>query len=137
MADINCVVLTGRLCKDSESQRTSGGTSFCKISLAVNRRRKSGEQWVDEASFFDIVIWGNMAESLSPYLVKGKQVAVQGELRQNRWEKDGKTNSKIEITASSVQLLGGKSESKPSRQEYQPQPGEAGLDDKFEDDIPF
>jgi len=81
--------------------------AVCKFAIAVNKRRKQGEQWVDEASFFDIVLWNKQAETLNQYLVKGKQVAVEGELHQNRWEQDGQSRSKIEINANNVQLLGG------------------------------
>lgn len=107
MADVNYVVLIGRLTRDAELKYTSGGMAVCKFAIAVNKRRKQGEQWVDEANFFDIVLWGRSGENLNQYLVKGKQVAVEGELHQNRWEQDGQARSKIEIMADNVQLLGG------------------------------
>jgi single-strand DNA-binding protein len=107
MADVNHVILIGRLTRDSELKYTSGGMAVCKFAIAVNRRRKNGDQWVEEASFFDIVLWGRTGETLNQYLVKGKQIAVEGELHQNRWEQDGQSRSKIEIMANNVQLLGG------------------------------
>jgi len=107
MADVNHVILIGRLTRDAELKYTSGGMAVCKFAIAVNRRKKSGEQWVEEASFFDIVLWGRSGETLNQYLVKGKQIAVEGELHQNRWEQDGQSRSKIEIVANNVQLLGG------------------------------
>ncbi len=109
MADVNHVILIGRLTRDAELKYTSGGMAVCKFAIAVNRRKKSGEQWIEEASFFDIVLWGRSGETLNQYLVKGKQIAVEGELHQNRWEQDGQARSKIEIMASNVQLLGGNS----------------------------
>lgn len=107
MADVNHVILIGRLTRDAELKYTSGGMAVCKFAIAVNKRRKNGEQWVDEANFFDIVLWGRAGESINQYLVKGKQVAVEGELHQNRWEQDGQSRSKVEINATNVQLLGG------------------------------
>jgi len=107
VADVNHVVLIGRLTRDAELKYTSGGMAVCKFALAVNKRRKQGEQWVDEANFFDIVLWGRSGETLNQYLVKGKQVAVEGELHQNRWEQEGQSRSKVEIMANNVQLLGG------------------------------
>jgi single-strand DNA-binding protein len=107
VADVNHVILIGRLTRDAELKYTSGGMAVCKFAIAVNKRRKQGEQWVDEANFFDIVLWGRQGETLNQYLVKGKQVAVEGELHQNRWEQDGQSRSKIEINANNVQLLGG------------------------------
>jgi single-strand DNA-binding protein len=72
MADLNHVVLIGRLTRDSELKYTSGGQAVCKFSIAVNRRKKNGDQWEDEANFFDIVVWGRQGESLHTYLKKGK-----------------------------------------------------------------
>ncbi|MDR3114895.1 MAG: single-stranded DNA-binding protein [Treponema sp.] len=107
MVDLNHVVLIGRLTRDAELKYTTNGQAVCKFSIAVNRRRKNGEQWVDEANFFDVVLWGRQGESLNQYLVKGKLVGVDGELRQDRWEQDGQNRSKVEIVANNLQLLGG------------------------------
>jgi single-strand DNA-binding protein len=109
MSDINHVVLVGRLTRDAELKYTANGQAVCKFSIAVNRRKKSGEQWVEEANFFDIVVWGRQGEALNQYLVKGKLIGVDGELRQDRWEQDGQNRSKIEIIANNLQLLGGTS----------------------------
>jgi single-strand DNA-binding protein len=149
MADINHVVLVGRLTRDAELKYTAGGQAVCKFAVAVNRRKKSGDQWVDEANFFDIVLWGRQGESLNQYLVKGKMVGVDGELRQDRWEQDGQNRSKVEIVATNLQLLGGGpggtgggssggyqerrgDGERPSQEE-----GPSGGDDGFADDIPF
>jgi single-strand DNA-binding protein len=107
MADINHVVLVGRLTRDAELKYTASGQAVCKFSIAINRRRKNGEQWEDEVNYFDIVLWGRQGESLNQYLLKGKQVGVDGELRQDRWQQDGQNRSKVEIVASNIQLLGG------------------------------
>ncbi|MBQ1198286.1 MAG: single-stranded DNA-binding protein [Treponemataceae bacterium] len=107
MADLNHVTLIGRLTRDAELKYTPGGLAISSFSIAVNRRRKNGDQWVDEVSYFDINLYGKPAESLKQYLTKGKQVAVDGELRQDRWEKDGQNHSRIYIAANNVQLLGG------------------------------
>ena len=85
MADMNHVILIGRLTRDAELKNTSGGMAVCKFAIAVNRKKKSGEQWVDEASFFDVTCFGKTAGNLNQYLQKGKQVAVEGSLHQDRW----------------------------------------------------
>src|SRR6056297_238897 len=105
--DINSVVLVGRLTRDAELKYTANGSAVCKFSIALNRRKKTGDTWGEEANFFDIVLWGRQGEAIHQYLGKGKQVAVQGELRQNRWEQDGQPRSKVEIHALNVQLLSG------------------------------
>ena len=154
MADLNHVVLIGRLTRDAELKYTSNGQAVSKFSIAVNRRKKNGDQWEDEANFFDIVLWGKQGESLQNYLVKGKMIGVDGELRQDRWQQDGQNRSKIEIIANYVQLLGGGASSgsndrAPSmagdRQNYQNNSqGQSSQgqsytpkDDGFTDDIPF
>lgn len=140
-ADINHVVLVGRLTRDVEMKYTNNGMAVAKLGLAVNRRRKKDEGWVDEVSFFNITLWGKIAESLQPYLTKGKQIAVDGELRQNRWEQNGQSRSTVEIVANNIQLLGGKTSD--SSRDYSPSGGGApapstmGPSDDFEDDIPF
>jgi single-strand DNA-binding protein len=157
MADINHVVLVGRLTRDAELKYTANGQAVCKFSVAVNRRKKSGEQWVDEANFFDVVLWGRQGEAVNQYLLKGKQVGVDGELRQDRWEQDGQNRSKVEIVANNLQLLGGgaggpggTAGSPPAYGQgnggYQDRRGDVppprevprgGGDDSFSDDIPF
>ena len=140
MADINHVVIVGRLTRDAELKYTNNGTAICKIAIAVNRRRKIDDQWTDEASFFDVTIWGKMGEAINQYLVKGKQVGIEGELRQNKWEQDGQPRSKVEIVANNVQLLGGGKQGERSggnrNATEAPQGGSTPKDD-FQDDIPF
>ena len=112
--DVNTVVIVGRLVRDlnpSDSREfayTPNGQARANISVAVNTRRKNGDQWVDEVNFFNITIWGKTAENLKPYLTKGKQICVEGHLKQDRWEKDGQKQSRITIVADNVQLLGGR-----------------------------
>jgi len=157
MADINHVVLVGRLTRDAELKYTAGGQAVCKFSVAVNRRKKNGDQWEDEANYFDVVLWGRQGESLNQYLLKGKSVGVEGELRQDRWQQDGQNRSKVEIVANNIQLLGGSSgasgsfggnshgnggSSPPSGTQgsWQRKGGENSpppSDDNFTDDIPF
>ncbi len=145
--DINHVVLVGRLTRDAELRYTNSGSAVANISLAINSRRRRDDQWVDEAHFFDAVVWGKTAESLSPYLTKGKQIGLEGELRQNRWEQDGQRRSKVEIFTRNIQLLGGRGDgagagSSPSgapadRMEPERTGSDQGPPKDFEDDIPF
>jgi single-strand DNA-binding protein len=151
--DINHVVLVGRVTRDAELRYTAAGTALCNFSIAVNRRVKKGDQWLDEASFFDLTLWDKQAENLNKYLVKGTQVAIQGELRQDRWEKDGQKFSKIQVFVENLQLLGsarGSSEGRapdqgsPStfrppepRNSGAPKPADDFDPNAYEDDIPF
>jgi len=145
VADINQVVLVGRLVRDAELKYTGNGTAVSKFSLAINRRIKKGDEWTDEVSYFDITLWGKQAESLSKYLVKGKQIGINGELRQSRWEQDGQKRSKVEVNAQNIQLLGGGNDtdsrgsqsSTNSGKSFEEYSNSAPVDNDFEDDIPF
>ena len=155
MTDLNHVVLIGRLTKDlGTDERSFGyvanGQARANVSIAVNRSRKNGDQWIDEVNYFDVTIWGKTAENLKPYLTKGKQIAIDGYIKQDRWEKDGQKMSKVSIVANNVQLLGGKNEGGPAPSgapKFQPNNapaaggyssesyGDTGSD--FPEDIPF
>lgn len=156
MTDLNHVVLIGRLTRDLGTDErsfayTPNGTARANVSIAVNRSAKHGDQWVDEANFFDVTIWGKTAENLKPYLTKGKQIAIDGYLKQDRWEKDGQKFSKVTIQANNVQLLGGKNEGQQTggAPKFQPKSNEYeggynssssfGSSDSgdFPEDIPF
>ncbi len=104
--DINSVTIVGRLTRDAELKYTNSGFAISNLGLAVNRSRKDGDQWVEEANFFDVTLLGRRAESLNQYLLKGKQIAVTGELRQERWEQDGQKRSRVTIQANNIQLIG-------------------------------
>ena len=112
MTDLNHVVLIGRLTQDlGNDERSFGyvgnGQARANVSIAVNRSKKSGDEYVDEVSYFNVTIWGKTAENLKPYLTKGKQICVEGHLKQDRWQKEGQKQSRISIVADNVQLLGG------------------------------
>ena len=151
MADLNRVTLVGRLTRDAELKSIASGVAVCKFSVAVNRSVKSGEEWKEEASFFDVVLWGKRGEAVHQYLTKGKMIGVDGELRQDRWQQDGQNRSKVEIVANNIQFLGGGQGASsgggsgygaaPAQAQGQAwQPGgapPAPADDGFADDIPF
>ena len=137
MADVNKVILIGRTTHEIDERSfgyTTGGTARLNISIAVNRREKRNGEWADRVSYFDVTIWGKTAENIKAYLHKGKQIAVDGYLDQQRWEKDGQKYSKVCIIADNVQLLGGKNEGAPQQaQGY----NDAGSGDDFPEDVPF
>ena len=135
-ADINKWIGTARLTRDAEASYTQSGYAILKFGAAVNRRIKKGEEWVDEASFFDFVIWGKRGEALAQYMVKGTQVAIEGTLKQERWEKDGQKRSKVSIDVDNIQLLGGKGNSQP-QQNNRPAAPAGPPAASFESDILF
>ena len=121
-ADVNHVVLIGRLTRDAEMRYTASGQAICNLSLAVNRRIKKDDQWIEEGNFFDLTLWGKSAEALQRYLLKGTQVAVDGELRQDRWEKEGQKFSKVTVNVNNLQLLGSRQGSGGEPRSASPEP---------------
>jgi len=130
--DMNIFSCTGRLTRDSELTYTNTGAAICKFSLAYTRNIKKNDQWQDKSCYINCVLWGKRGEALNQYLNKGQQVAINGELDFETWEKDGIKRSKHSLIVDNVVLTGGKKEG------YAPQ--ETGINDgggSFEDDIPF
>jgi single-strand DNA-binding protein len=162
MSDLAVAVIVGRLTRDAELKYTNSGQAVCHFSVATGSRRKKGDQWVEESNFWDVDLWGKQGESINQYLTKGKLVAVEGSMRQDKWEQDGQTRSKIVISANTVQLLGspsgsssqgqggasgqggGYGERPSSKPQGSAQPSQSGGapagtpgGDDFTDDIPF
>ena len=108
MASYNRVIIVGNLTRDVELRYIPSGTAVTDITLAVNERIKRNDQWVEEANFFDVTMWGRTAEVAAEYLSKGSNVLVEGRLRQEKWEQDGQKRSKVKVICDKMQMLGGK-----------------------------
>jgi single-strand DNA-binding protein len=79
------------------------------IGLAVNERwKKPSGEWVEETTFVDVTLWARQAEVASEYLSKGSQVLIEGRLKLDTWEKDGKKNYKLRVVGDRMQMLGAK-----------------------------
>ncbi len=108
MASYNRVVLVGNLTRDVELRYIPSGTAVTDISLAVNERVKKNDQWVEEANFFDVTLWGRTAEIAGEYLSKGSSVLIEGRLKLEKWEQDGQKRSKVKVVGERMQMLGSK-----------------------------
>jgi single-strand DNA-binding protein len=107
MASYNRVVLVGNLTRDPELRYTPSGTAVTEIGLAINDRRKGpGGDWIEETTFVDVTLWERTAEVASEYLTKGSPVLIEGRLKLDTWEKDGKKNSKLRVVGEKMQMLG-------------------------------
>lgn len=118
MASLNKVILIGNLTRDVELRSTPSGTTVGGFGIAVNRRRKNeAGEWIEEASFFNVVVWGTLAERCNEYIHKGSQVAIEGRLQSRSWEtEDGQKRNVVEVVAENVQFLGGRGEGGGSKQ---------------------
>lgn len=107
MASYNRVILIGNLTRDPELRYIPSGTAVCEIGLAVNDRRKGPNgDWIEETTFVDITLWGRTAEVCSEYCTKGSPLFVEGRLKYDQWEKEGKKMSKLRVVADKIQFIG-------------------------------
>lgn len=158
MADLNKVFLAGNLTRDPEVRHIPSGSAVATLSLAINRRyRDNTGKDREEVVYVDVTVWERQAENCGQYLTKGSPVLVEGRLKLDQWEKDGKKQSKLSVVGERVQFLskgpgsggGARSGSSgefedaapPARSPSRPAPAdrvpqEEILDDSH-DDVPF
>src|SRR5262249_24278372 len=109
MASYNRVILVGNLTRDPELRYIPSGTAVTDIGLAVNDRRKNAQgEWVEETTFVDVTLWARQAEVAGEYLSKGAPVLIEGRLKLDTWEKEGKKQSKLRVVGERMQMLGGR-----------------------------
>jgi single-strand DNA-binding protein len=111
------------------------GTAVANIGLAVNDRVKKGDDWVDEATFVDVTLWGRTAEIANEHLEKGSNVLIEGRLKLETWETDGQKRQRLKVVCERLQFMG----SKPKQTgETQKPVQQSQVLDAYEDpDIPF
>jgi single-strand DNA-binding protein len=102
---LNNVSMIGNLTRDPEMRYTASGKAVCNLSIANNRVYSKNGEKTTEVSYFDVEVWGVIAENCVKYLSKGSGIAIEGRLRQDRWEKDGKTQSRVRIVANNIHFL--------------------------------
>lgn len=102
MKGVNSINLIGNLTKDCEVKK-AGETTICKFNIAVNRG--NGSEKVD---FIPVSLFGKYADSMSSYLLKGKQVYVQGTLRTERVDNEKGSIVYFDVAADNIVLLGTK-----------------------------
>lgn len=111
MASYNRVVLVGNLTRDPELRSIPSGMSVLDVGIAVNDRRKDASgNWVEEATFVDVTVWGRSAEVLAEYTRKGSQILVEGRLKMDSWEQEGQRRTKLKVVAERTDLLGSRGE---------------------------
>ncbi len=150
MSSLNKVMLIGHLGKDPEIRYTTEGSSVANFSLATS------EFWTDKAGtrqerteWHNIVAWTKLADLAKRYLVKGRQVYIEGRIRTREYnDKDGNKRRITEIIANQMVLLGSRPEgmeagggertprSSPTAEPGSSSPGAPDVE-ITDDDIPF
>ena len=106
-SSMNRVFLMGNVTRDPELRYISNGSAVTEIGLAINDRRKSSTgEWVEETTFVDITLWGRTAEIAGEYVTKGAPLLIEGRLKLDMWEKEGKKNSKLRVVGDRMHLIG-------------------------------
>lgn len=104
--DINKVEIMGNITQDLDLRYTANGNAVMNFSVATNRSFKSGDEWKEDVTYHNIVVWGTDAEQLSQRARKGTRVYVQGRLQTRSWENnEGQTQYKTETVAEKVILI--------------------------------
>src|SRR5262249_50451450 len=112
MANLNKVMLIGRLTRDPEVRTFANGGKVAKFGFAVNNRRKnqSTGEWEDEPVFLDVDAFnrgevGKLADRVEQ-LRKGQQIFIEGHLKLDQWtSQDGQKRSKLTVVVDSLQFL--------------------------------
>lgn len=105
---INKVILIGRVSNDITINKSQSGTSMCNFSIAVDRYM--GKDKEKATDFIRCTAFGSTADILGRYAGKGKQVAVEGNIKTGSYEKDGVKHYTQDVQIDKVELLGGKSD---------------------------
>lgn len=142
---MNKAILVGNLGRDAEMRYTPSGVAVASLSLATTERFTDRDgQKREDTQWHRVVVWGKTAEALQEYLVKGKQIYVEGKLQTRDWKtKEGHDMKTTEIRADRVVLLSSGGQSSPrtehaDRESYSaPPPPTAGPEPLAEEDLPF
>jgi single-strand DNA-binding protein len=152
---VNKVILLGHLGKDAETKFTSSGTAVSNFTVATNRRWKDQQtgEWKEETDWHRVVMW--RSDNVSNYLLKGKQVYIEGRLQTRSYEdKDGQKRYVTEVVCDDLILLGSgrvegggdfsqqpvsmpRSAQRPQPAQQQPAPADDFNQGITDDDVPF
>ena len=140
MANLNSVMLIGRLTRDPELRSTPSGAQVCNFGLATNEvyKKPDGER-AEKTCFVDIEAWNRQAEVCAQYLKKGREIFIAGRLKFDSWEdkNGGGRRSKLKVTARQIQFLGGKRNGNSDGATDAPRPGEPVEAEPHDEEVEF
>lgn len=108
------LTIVGNLGRDPEMRYTPSGTPVTKLNVATNRVYKDANgQQVKETTWFNVSVFGKMAEASAQYLHKGSMVLVEGRLTPDKqtggpriWDRqDGTKGASFEVFATNVKFM--------------------------------
>ena len=132
---LNRITIHGRLTQDVELKQTQSGVSVCNFTVAVDRSYSKGEDKITD--FFTVVCWRGLADMVSKYFSKGKEIIVSGEMQSRKWQdNDGNNRVSWEIQANTVDFCGSKGNATPTTENAKQGDLDAVVDNGT-DDLPF
>jgi single-strand DNA-binding protein len=114
MANLNKVMLIGRLTRDPEVRTFGTGGKVANFGFAVNNKKKNQQtgQWEDEPVFLDIEAFNRetgrkLADLVEQYFRKGAQFYLEGHLKLDQWQdkNDGSKRSRLKIVLDDFQFF--------------------------------
>jgi single-strand DNA-binding protein len=109
---VNKVILVGNLGANPEVRYTQGGQAVANLRIATTERwTDKGGQKQEATEWHRVVLWGKLADIASQYLVKGRQVYIEGRIRTRQWQdQQGQKRFSTEIVGLNMQMLGSRSD---------------------------
>lgn len=104
MAGEALIQFTGNTTAASDLKFTPSGQAVCNVTVAVGRRKKDGNAWVDDgATFYRCAIWGEPAENVAETLTEpGMRVNVTGRFHAREYEHDGQKRLSMDVTVDTI-----------------------------------
>lgn len=115
---MNITILKGRISRDPEIKTTQSGTQFARLSIAVDRITKAGEE--RNADFIPCMAWGKTAEFIGKYFQKGQEILAEGRIQTGSYEKDGRKVYTTDVVIDRVEFCGSKGGGKAEQSEEVP-----------------
>lgn len=133
MSDLNVVVLKGRLTRDPEHRHTPSGNQVCNGGIAIDGFKEG------DTSFFEWVAWGKQADFINAYFKKGKEICIQGRLKQETWNDrhDGSKRSKVVVVVNDAFFCGPKDADSQPQHSARSNSAPSSEPEENDDDLPF
>lgn len=101
------VIIVGNVGRDPELKYLPSGVPVCNFTVAVNERRGTGEERTEKTTWFRVAAWRQLAETVSQYVTKGKQIMVIGTIEARAYlDQSGQPQASLELTARDIRFLG-------------------------------
>ena len=114
---MNQINLIGRVGKDPEVKTldiASDHNKVAKLSLAVSEKFTRNGEKVEETEWFNLSIFGRLAEIAEKWVKKGDLLRVTGKFKTREYtDKEGNQKRFSEVNVSDLEMLGSKKEIDP------------------------